>query len=133
MSTRSYIGLELPPISDGRPAAKARGMYCHWDGYPSGVGDTLVKHYNTMALALAVVGCGYLSGLSEDLEKSFAESLNRDPPKDFDTVEEFYNGGPDGGAYYYLFRDGKWHVSESGMANADWQVHVPVPEEETIT
>ena len=40
MSTRSYIGIELPDW-------KVKSIYVHSDGYISGVGKTLVDNYNT--------------------------------------------------------------------------------------
>lgn len=39
MSTRSYIGVQH---SDGTVTA----IYCHYDGYPSGVGKVLRDHYS---------------------------------------------------------------------------------------
>ena len=38
MATRSFIG---KLNHDGSITV----VYCHWDGYPEGVGETLVKHY----------------------------------------------------------------------------------------
>ena len=39
MGTRSYIAYEMKN-------GMYTGCYCHWDGYPQGVGLTLLKNYN---------------------------------------------------------------------------------------
>lgn len=39
MATRSTIAMVLPNGS-------IQSIYCHWNGYPEGVGLTLAKHYN---------------------------------------------------------------------------------------
>lgn len=38
MSTRCMIGLEMPDKT-------IKAIYCHYDGYPEGVGKTLQEHY----------------------------------------------------------------------------------------
>ena len=42
MATRSLIGINLDN-------GITKIIYCHWDGYPSGVGQMLVENYNTPA------------------------------------------------------------------------------------
>ena len=61
MSTRSYIGIELP---DG----KVKSIYVHSDGYISGVGKTLVDNYNTFATAIKLFAFGDCSSLGDTLE-----------------------------------------------------------------
>jgi hypothetical protein len=41
MATRSRIGLMLEN-------GTIKHSYCHWDGYPTGVGKTLVEHYSNI-------------------------------------------------------------------------------------
>lgn len=55
MSTRSNIGVEINGV--------VKAVYCHFDGYLSGVGETLVKNYPTRELAEQVVNLGHLSSL----------------------------------------------------------------------
>ena len=38
-------------------------IYCHWDGYPEGVGEALQSGYNTYEQALALILGGDLSSL----------------------------------------------------------------------
>jgi hypothetical protein len=59
MSTRSII------------TAKTSGgifktIYCHFDGYPSGVGATLLKHYTDQAKIDALMALGDLSSLDAE-------------------------------------------------------------------
>lgn len=84
MSTRSWISIEINPEDVGTyrhhnpkllpmklevdphrkhaknnfpmvELSKFLGIYCHSDGYPCGVGKTLLKHYNTYEKALNLI------------------------------------------------------------------------------
>lgn len=59
MATRSTITAKC---SDG----KFRSIYCHFDGYISGVGHTLLDHYTDQAKIDALVQLGSISSLSAD-------------------------------------------------------------------
>ncbi|HET8629962.1 MAG TPA: hypothetical protein VFL91_21285 [Thermomicrobiales bacterium] len=54
MSTRSRIGIE------GEDGA-ITSVYCHFDGYPSGVGATLLDHWDTAERVAELVALGDLS------------------------------------------------------------------------
>ncbi len=69
MSTRSRIAIK---ISD----SEFKSVYCHNDGYPSWVGKTLLNHYNTKELALALIALGDLSSLHESIEKPEGHSFD---------------------------------------------------------
>ena len=56
MSTRSRIAITLPN-------GHYKSVYCHWDGYPEGVGRKLVEHYNSEELAIALINLGGISSL----------------------------------------------------------------------
>ena len=58
MSTRSRIGMEMP---DG----SIKSIYCHWDGYPEGVGATLEKHYKDPKKIEKLLELGDISSLGE--------------------------------------------------------------------
>lgn len=62
MSTRSSITIKT---ADG----KFRTIYCHFDGYPSGVGKTLVEHYSTQEKAEALLAGGDISILEANCDK----------------------------------------------------------------
>jgi hypothetical protein len=60
MATRSYIGTKN---TDGTVTY----IYCHWDGYPSGVGKTLAEHYTTPTKIEELMKVGDLSVLDESI------------------------------------------------------------------
>ena len=51
MGTRSAI---IVKVSD----KLYKGIYCHWDGYPDGVGKTLKENFNSEEQALAIIALG---------------------------------------------------------------------------
>ena len=57
MATRSRIGLKL---EDGT----IKHSYCHFDGYPHGVGHTLVKHYSDIEKVKELLSFGDMSFLA---------------------------------------------------------------------
>lgn len=125
MGTRSNIGVE-------RADGSVIGIYCHWDGYPSHHVPILTKHYNTEALALALVEPGDMSSLAE----SVGEKHNFDARPDgqcnyygrdrgeknteariYPTREAFDRDAHND--YAYLFRGGKWWGRAYGGAWGD--------------
>ena len=73
MSTRSYICVELSKEDKKffNTDKQYVGVYCHWDGYIiNGVGETLLKHYNTYLKALRLIKRGEIQGLEETLKLS---------------------------------------------------------------
>jgi hypothetical protein len=61
MATRSTIGMVL---EDGQTI---RSVYCHWDGYPEGVGATLKEYYTDSTTIENLLDLGDLSVLSENI------------------------------------------------------------------
>lgn len=125
MATRSSITVKLP---DGR----FNGVYCHNDGYPSGVGRMLFLRYNTFEAALSLVALGHLSQVMWDCEPHPSDAHSFDTPTREVTVAYHRDRGETltvvGGKswksvtdridseYDYLFEDGVWYVKRSGMA-----------------
>ena len=124
MSTRSAIMAEL----DGR----CIGVYCHSDGYPEGVGATLLEHYTDEAKLRELLALGDLSSLDAEIgEKHAFSTLRRDLPEEQQiwtrayhrdreepwedvkpdekpTFEELYEWFREAVAYVYLWRGGEW-------------------------
>ncbi|HKM40982.1 MAG TPA: hypothetical protein VJY43_00240 [Methanocorpusculum sp.] len=103
MSTRSYILIEN---TDGTFS----GIYCHFDGYPKGVGATLLDSYRTEAKIRELIALGTLSSLSSSPETSV---INHYDAKDaFPEILQSFTSGRYGGIQYrYVFtRDGDWMV-----------------------
>lgn len=66
MSTRCRIGVELP---DG----KIKSIYCHHDGYISGVGKVLHDHYDSNELAEQLIELGDISSLGETYDQEMSK------------------------------------------------------------
>lgn len=61
MGTRSTISALC---KDG----KYRTVYCHWDGYLTGNGRTLLQHYNSQEKVEALIALGAISSLEASIE-----------------------------------------------------------------
>ena len=126
MGTRSRIGV--------MHGDKVKSIYCHWDGYLEGVGDTLLKHYDS-AKANHLVALGDMSSLRADIGEKHAFSkfefdiehrvhndewctfYGRDRGekgvefKVAQTFDEFMEQCDNCGAeYYYIIKDNVWYV-----------------------
>ena len=106
MSTNSVVAYLR---SDGSIVSS----YVHYDGYETGVGMTLLEHYNSDERALAVSVGGYYSSLSEALRASLESSVHNDEPEMFDSMTEFETYLMDNShlEFGYLWTGGKWMVS----------------------
>lgn len=118
MSTNSTITVRTS-------SNERKSIYCHWDGYLSHNGRILLKHYNTLAKAKALVELGFLSVLGENIVQPKGKEHTFENP--YDNVNIYY--GRDRGdndvecqtlknsesinkqEYNYLFKDGKWFVN----------------------
>jgi hypothetical protein len=111
MSTRSGIGIEK---EDGTVV----GVYCHSDGYPTGVGMILQEHYREPTKLSSLVALGDISSLDQDIgekhpfsdrPKGSSTFYGRDrgdtgtAPRTFATREEFRTGLRSAGVeFFYL-------------------------------
>ena len=73
MSTRSFICKSLPNNT-------IVGVYCHFDGYPSGVGATLSTHYATDERVTALLNLGSISQLQPRLVPDLGDTHTFDNP-----------------------------------------------------
>lgn len=101
-------------------------IYCHFDGYPSGVGAILNSHYNTLDKAKELVGLGNISVLGENLNppanvhhsfenqvKGVTVAYHRDRGEAWEDnkPDVFANIGQlSAQDYNYLFKDDKWQL-----------------------
>ena len=106
MSTNSVVGYLR---SDGSIVSS----YVHYDGYETGVGMTLLEHYNSDERALAVSVGGYYSSLSEDLKSSLEESVHTEEVEMVDSMTEFEEYLMENShlEFGYLWTGGKWMVA----------------------
>jgi hypothetical protein len=126
MSTHSYIGRLL---EDGR----VEYIYCHFDGYLEGVGDILLNCHNTEEAVKYLISFGDASSIYENTcpaegvyhsfdKPAFGVSLyyHRDrkehwvnvKPSFKDNELEFWSNRWPCVEYLYLFKNGKWYVSD---------------------
>lgn len=123
MATRSRIAIEN---EDG----SVTSVYCHFDGYPSGVGQTLNDHYQDRTKVQSLIDLGDLSYVGErvapdkgqthsfgagaegvtmayhrDRGEKFSQQKHRDK-------EAFFKGDIE--EYGYLFtKEGEWAVKSA--------------------
>ena len=143
MATRSRIGLML---EDGT----IKHSYCHFDGYPHGVGHTLVGHYSDIEKVKELLSFGDMSFLAPKVTPDGIHNFNN--PEQGVTV--FY--GRDRGEsdvdsvitsmneyhsvkysscidYQYIFSDGHWWVYDNND-KLGWElVKRYLPDEYTLT
>lgn len=106
MATRSRIAVEL---SDGT----VKSVYCHWDGYPSGVGrDLLDMEFNSTDEVEDFINEGDRS----TVHLSYAKWRGEDcPPQIHASVSDFFNGDIE--EYGYLFtQEGQWLVKSANYS-----------------
>jgi|TARA_R110000787_G_scaffold233893_1_gene340739 hypothetical protein len=72
MSTRSRIGI----VNSDKTVSS---IYCHFDGYPEGVGQTLLNHFTTKHQVQKLIDLGDISSLRRSTEApaghSFANAM----------------------------------------------------------
>jgi hypothetical protein len=103
MATRSTIALDT---TEGFMA-----IYCHWDGYPDGVGATLKSFYSTFDQVKSLIEKGDLSSLCESLESSVFYTSRGEELRvaTFKSESEWLEWGSNCGCEYaYLFKGDQW-------------------------
>ena len=103
MGTRCYVGIKNKD--------KVEYIYIHWDGYiDRGVGEELLKNYNTPAKARKLIALGNLSTLVEITESY--KNMGRGPEQYLGyvaSIDNFVKSAEDM-SYAYLMIDGFWIV-----------------------
>ena len=85
MATRSNIGVLQ---DDGT----IKAIYCHWDGYPEGVGATLANHYDSHIRASELVELGDILNLKPSItatETTANSNLKERKSRKFKNIEEW--------------------------------------------
>ena len=105
MATRSLIGLTK---EDGT----IQVIYCHWDGYPSGVGLQLALNYNDVETIQKLMDLGdrsSLTGAPTADETYYATQGNKIVPTIYDNFQQFVDNDKAGAEYFYLWSKG-WTI-----------------------
>lgn len=112
MSTHSTIALK---IEDSYTA-----VYCHFDGYPEGVGRVLLSNYSSQEKVEELLDLGDLSILG--LNADGCTAYHRDKGEPWHEVETQF--GLDGQLleaiseeYCYLFDGGEWYCNGEKLAS----------------
>lgn len=125
MATNSQI---VTRLADG----SYRGVYCHFDGHPGGVGTVLQQHYNSQEQAERATSLGALSELGASMEcpvghsyskpvKGYTVAFHRDRGEELlfaeaETLQGCLDAQPFGGAEYFYVWQGAWRtMSESDL------------------
>ena len=108
MATRSRIAVEL---SDGT----VKSVYCHWDGYPDGVGQDLLNRgfYSTNQVE-DFIDEGSRSTVDESYHEKYGESRGEDfiHPTVHESVDDYFDSDIE--EYGYLYnQDGEWIVKSA--------------------
>lgn len=82
-------------------------IYHHWDGYPDGVGETLLTEFNDYDSILNLMLMGDMSSIVGNSVCSYHGWRNEDTPPHFHDSEPSCSE-----EYLYVFKDGHWHVTE---------------------
>jgi len=110
MATRSRIAIE-------NENGTVTSIYCHFDGYLSGVGKKLFEHYDREKLE-ELIALGDISQLGTSIEDTVAyhrdrnEDLNKTTYRDLEAlINKNYNGAVD--YVYCLTKDGIWLMNKT--------------------
>lgn len=136
MGTRSAIIVKVGNLY--------KGIYCHWDGYPTHNGKILLEHYNSQERVEALIALGDLSSLRENLAPpegvvhTFDKPYMENPHDNYSHTKVTVAYGRDRGetspdyilpkvgkspdevadqidcAYIYVFRNGRWLYKSIG-------------------
>jgi len=103
MGTRSRIGIQ-------NQNGSITSVYCHYDGYPEGVGQELIQNYTSPVEVNELLSKGDMSSLHskqffKDRGETDVDSINSENEQEY---LEFT--GNCWGEYAYLYRDGEWEV-----------------------
>jgi len=125
MATRSTIGMLL---EDGQTI---RSVYCHWDGYPEGVGAILRDHYTDPSKIERLLDIGDISSLREDIGEQHDFDSSSDVTTFYgrDRGETGINALTHADEHEWIgFRRGSWCEYGYLWANGEWHTFKITPE-----
>lgn len=112
----NYDKEELNKIKEINTDKNVLEIYHHWDGYPDGVGKTLIEDYNDYDKALNLILGGDCSSINPPQYEPYwsikGEEWEYIKPKEFDEPKL-------GREYLYKFDKGKWFFKDI-YTHDDW-------------
>ena len=112
---------EIDKVPSLELGARYIGIYHHWDGYPEGVGDTLVNKFNTYEDALNLMLYGDESSINgeETIEPYLLRGAGykkaEDTPPMLVAKIPMDLGNTHWAEYVYLFKNGEWYFDNAYM------------------
>ena len=106
MSTRSRIGMLN---SDGTISS----IYCHFDGYPSGVGQQLKINWTDINDIIELIANGDISSLGDNLDTTDFYNTSDCSAHISLSLQHYKILGHPFIEYHYLYKDGHWVCLES--------------------
>jgi len=123
MATRSAIAIEtgLPEMGP----CIIHAVYCHWDGYVTNNGALLLKYFDSLPSAVALIKGGSISSLGEGIDKTVFHCRDMDremvPASEYGTREEFIENS-DGLDYLYILNQNDvWEIFDMNKPWRKWQ------------
>jgi len=123
MATRSAIAIEtgLPEMGP----CIIHAVYCHWDGYVTNNGALLLKYFDSLPSAVALIKGGSISSLGEGIDKTqfHCRDMGREmvPASEYGTREEFIENS-DGLDYLYILNQSDvWEIFDMNKPWRGWQ------------
>lgn len=117
MSTRCLIGI--------KKVNKYEYVYCHFDGYPEGVGETLVNSYDYEEIIEELISGGDMSSLGDSIKTTeYYEDSSR---VSVCNIHNIPNVGQD---FIYMWYGKKWHcrdVVDWKPNSFDWDKLIEIP------
>jgi hypothetical protein len=122
MATRSRIAIQYEngPIES---------VYCHFDGYPQGVGATLLEHYTDKNKVAALISLGSLSSLDQTPVSTVAYHRDRGERLDIKThygsISTFFQSDIEEWGYLFDAKTGEWFCGK-GEAEPWRRQYIPL-------
>lgn len=92
---------------------KYLGIYCHFDGYPDGVGKELVDNYSDFSKVFNLILGGNCSVILDKRVRRYAtregESWKYIQPRQLDRIQKV----SDDSEYLYVFMSNRWYLFEN--------------------
>lgn len=108
MATRSIISIKNEDETYD-------AVYCHFDGYPRGVGDTLNKSYLTEEKIRDLISGGAMSCLKDEITDCEFYTKRGEELHNYKSLSlsDLKKKAQDVGCeYLYMFYKGEWHCEE---------------------
>lgn len=123
------MGTRCRAYIETRPEGKQpyfKGISIHFDGYPSGVGATLLAHYNSAEKFNELLDSlgGYIVSLEDSLEATIKDNETTERgdylQADYsDPIKQSNFTNRPFVEFVYIFKDGKWYYFTCGILEDD--------------